>query len=216
MPGHVWYPPSGDGPGLVVVQEIFGISDYIRRRCADLAALGYVVLAPELYWRVEDAEIDESAPDMLEKAVALSQQLDWDTAVADVRAALETVRSICTNGVGLIGFCFGGGLAFNVAALDPPDVLVSYYGSALPQLLHLAPQVQVPSLHHFGTADAYIDMDSVGRIREAVTTNPYTEFLTYPGAGHAFDNPHPQFHHAEASEEAWKATIEFLRTQLHS
>src|SRR5699024_7504310 len=147
MPGHLWIPPGGGGPGLVLVQEIFGVSDYIRQRAADLSALGYVVLVPELYWRMESARIDESEPGYLQRALAQAQRLDWEQAVEDVRAAMRTLRtSPATTGtagdpkVGLVGFCFGGGLAFNVAAVESPDVLVSYYGSALPHLLHLAPQ----------------------------------------------------------------------------
>ncbi|WP_328994507.1 dienelactone hydrolase family protein [Kribbella sp. NBC_01245] len=216
MPARLWLPPSGAGPGLLLLQEIFGISPYIRARAADLAALGYVVLAPEVYWRLDDATVDENAPDLLEKALGLVSRLDWPTAVTDSAAALDQLRlrPEITGGVGLIGFCFGGGLAFNVAAVTSPDVLVSYYGSALPNLLDLAPQVTAPSLHHFGTADAYIDQETVERIRTAVTGNPATEFVLYDGAGHAFDNTLPDFHHPEASRESWARTTDFLAKHL--
>jgi carboxymethylenebutenolidase len=117
------------------------------------------------------------------------------------------------GGVGLLGFCFGGGLAFHVAAVTPVDVLVSYYGSALPGLLGLADQVTVPSLHHFGTADAYISAEAQEQIRAAVTANG-ARFETYEGAGHAFDNPGPMFHHAAASAAAWATTVQFLAEHL--
>lgn len=217
MPAHLWRPPAGQGPGLVLVQEIFGVSDYIRSRAADLAALGYVVLAPEVYWRLDDAEIDETRPDFLDRAMAVAGRVEWEAAVDDVRTALTYLRGLreVTGGVGLVGFCFGGGLAFNVAAVDDVDTLVSYYGSALPGLLDLAAKVRMPSLHHFGTADAYLDADTRARIGDAVTvTNPYTVVETYEGAGHAFDNPHPLFHHAEASEQAWRTTTDFLARTL--
>lgn len=214
MPALLWRPPTGTGPGLVVVQEIFGISSYIRDRAADLAALGYVVLVPEVYWRLTDAEID-SAGDVLDQALSLVQQLDWDLAVADVSATVEHLRGLIevTGPVGLLGFCFGGGLAFAVAAVQPVDVLVSYYGSALGDLLHLADQVQMPSLHHFGTADDYIPVEQQDQIRAAVTAHG-ARFETYAGAGHAFDNPHPMFHHAEASAAAWAVTVQFLAEHL--
>lgn len=216
MPGRLWLPPGGSGPGLLLVQEIFGVSDYIQKRAADLADLGYVVLAPELYWRLDDRELDESEPDVLDRALSLVGRLDWETAVSDAVAALDHLRRLSRvkAGAGVIGFCFGGGLAFNVAAVSPPDVLVSYYGSALPNLLHLAPEVTVPSLHHFGEADAYVLPEDVERIRQAVTAHPGTEFETYPGAGHAFDNPMPAFHHSEASALAWRRTAEFLKSRL--
>lgn len=74
MPAHLWRPEGASGPvpGLVVFQEIFGVSTYIRSRCEDLAELGYAVLAPEIYWRLGSPEIDETAPDFLEQAVALA------------------------------------------------------------------------------------------------------------------------------------------------
>ena len=214
MPVHVWRPAAGSGPGVVVVQEIFGVSDYVRDRAADLAALGHVVLVPEVYWRLPDARIDP-AGDELAQALALVQQVDWDIAVSDVARAVAHLRGMIevTGGVGLVGFCFGGGLAFNAAAVEPVDALVSYYGSALGGLLHLADRVTAPSLHHFGTADAYVDAETQRAIRLAVTVHG-ARFETYEGAGHAFDNPAPQFHHAVASEQAWATTVRFLSQHL--
>ena len=147
MPTQVWLPPGGTGAAVVVFQEIFGVGRYIRSRCADLAALGYVVLAPEIYWRLGVVAVDEDADDLLAQGMGLMQRVDWDTAVADGVAAVRHARGMSevTGDVGAVGFCFGGGLAFNVAAEEPLDALVSYYGSALPQLHPLAPRVGAPS-----------------------------------------------------------------------
>ena len=94
-------------------------------------------------------------------------------------------------------------------------MLVSYYGSALPGLLDLAPQVTAPSLHHFGTADDYIDGPTVERIREAVTAGDATvEVETYEGANHAFDNSDFALHHPSASALAWERTLAFLAREL--
>jgi carboxymethylenebutenolidase len=217
MPGRLWLPPGGTGPGLVLLQEIFGVSRYIQRRAADLAEAGYVVLAPELYWRADPTPIDEAAPGAIEQAYARSQSLDWATTVQDAVAALHHLkaRAEVTGGTGVIGFCFGGGLAFNLAAVDEVDVLVSYYGSALPTLLDLAPQVTAPSLHHFGTADDYLGPEVVSTIREAVSAGgTVVEFETYEGANHAFDNDIFMLHHPEASALAWQRTLNFLGRQL--
>jgi carboxymethylenebutenolidase len=223
MPAHLWWPQEAGHTaraGLVVLQEIFGVSDYIRSRCADLAALGYAVLAPEIYWRLGAPAIDESDPGFLDRALGLVGQVDWPAAVADSVAAADHLRALPgIERVGVVGFCFGGGLAFDVAARSDPAVLVSYYGSALPGLTQLAPEVACPSLHHFGTADSYIVMEEVERIREAVTaggTRDQVELHLHEGAGHAFDNPHPAFHHAKASEEAWEQTTRFLQRHLPS
>jgi carboxymethylenebutenolidase len=150
-------------------------------------------------------------------------RLDWDVAVSDGLAALEAMSGTVpgvTSGPGLVGFCFGGGLAFAVAGQAAPtarrdQVLVSYYGSALPNLLGLADRVTWPSLHHFGLADTYLPPDTVRAIEAAVTAHhDDVTVLTYPGAGHAFDNPSPLFHHAGASEQAWTATTTWLAENL--
>ena len=218
MPARLWTPPSGRGPGVLLFQEIFGVSSYIQRRGAALAEAGYVVLAPELYWRLDPSlpPLDESAPDVVDQAMSRAMSLDWEQTVADGVAALEALTGRDdVDRVGVLGFCFGGGLGFNVAALTQPDCLVSYYGSALPGLLDLAPEVTAPSLHHFGLADDYIDAATVGTIREAVTgANPAVVFETYEGANHAFDNDDFFLFHAEASRLAWGRTLAFLAEHL--
>ncbi len=214
MPAHLWRPESGSGPGMLLVQEIFGVSTYIRQRGEDLAALGYVVLAPELFWRL-GVDAVPAGPDMLQEGMALAGRFDWPAGVADGVAALRALRELpaAAGDVGIIGFCFGGGMAFNIAAVDSPAALVSYYGSALPGLLELAPQVTAPSLHHFGNADAYLDAATVAAITDAVTPQGAV-VETYQGADHAFDNPEFVNFHAAASSAAWERTTAFLREQL--
>ena len=149
--------------------------------------------------------------------MGVASRVDWATAVADVRATFLALRqrSEVTGGTGLIGFCFGGGLAFNVAALEQPDVLVSYYGSSLPGLLDLAADVTAPSLHHFGLADSFIPPDQVARIEAAVAQGPDVVFETYPGADHAFDNSAlTALHNPSASAAAWQKTQMFLADRL--
>ena len=218
MPTQLWLPPRQTGAAVVVFQEIFGVGRYIRSRCADLAALGYVVLAPEIYWRLGVVAVDESADDLLAQGMGLMQQVDWDVATSDGVAAVQHARRMIevTGDVGAVGFCFGGGLAFNVAAEEPVDALVSYYGSALPQLHSLAPLVAAPGLHHFGDADTFIPLETVREIEAAVTAQPDVIFEIHPGAGHAFDNPAPLFHHAEASAAAWASTVRFLSDHLRT
>ncbi len=217
MTAHVWHPDASEGPGIVLLQEIFGVSRYIQRRAADLAAAGYVVLVPELYWRLDRQGVDESAPDAVDQAMALAGQLDWPSAVGDAVAAfahlgaMEEVRGVPA----VLGFCLGGGLAFNVAAETEPAALVSYYGSSLPDLLHLTPRVTCPSLHHFGTADDYLDASTVQTItRELTADGRPTRVEMYEGANHAFDNDDFFLHHPEASREAWGTTLGFLQQHL--
>lgn len=220
MPGHLWRPESDRStkaaPGVLLLQEIFGVSRYIRSRAEDLAKAGYVVLAPELYWRLDRQSVDESAPDVLEQAMGLVGRLDWEQTVADCAAALDALRGRpeVDGGVCVLGFCFGGGLAFNLAAAGDPDVLVEYYGSAVPGLVDLAPQITCPALHHYGLADDYIPPGDVAKVEAAVAGAPNARFETYPGANHAFDNPDFFLHDPEASRLAWRHTLTFLAEHL--
>jgi carboxymethylenebutenolidase len=216
LPARLWRPAGGSGPGLLLLQEIFGVSAYIRRRAADLAGLGYVVLAPEIFHRAGVSEV-ANGPSMLEEALEVTGRVDWDTAVADAVASLRHLRSLegVSGGVGVVGFCYGGGLGYAVVAQEPADALVSYYGSALPDLVRAVPAVSTPSLHHFGEADSYIPMDEVDRIRESVGSGGGpVEFHTYPGADHAFDNDDFVTYDREASERAWGATTDYLTRVL--
>jgi carboxymethylenebutenolidase len=221
LPADLHLPDGGRGPGIVLLQEIFGVTEYVTARARDLAGLGYVVLVPHLYWRLGDPVVSE-AQEGLPEAMALLQRLDWDTAVADASAALAALRGRpeVDGPVAVVGFCFGGGRGFAVAAATAtggagPDALVSYYGSAMPNLLGLAPAVACPSLHHFGLDDAYIPQETVREIESRITADGGdVTFLTYAGAGHAFDNPSPVFHDAAASAQAWVATSQWLAERL--
>ncbi|NUO34970.1 MAG: dienelactone hydrolase family protein [Dermatophilaceae bacterium] len=220
MPAHLFLPPSGHGPGIVVLQEIFGVSGYVQRRAAQLAELGYVVVAPEIFWRLGVTSPIEGE-NALQEGMAVVGRLDWQAAVTDATAAVEWLRGRdeVAGGVGVVGFCFGGGLGFNVAAhleaegSAPLDALVSYYGSALPAL-HDTMTVTAPSLHHFGLSDSFIDTDTVRRIEASLTREPETVFETYAGADHAFDNDDMPWHDPAASTLAWARTEDFVRERL--
>lgn len=215
MPATLVRPDADRGAGIVLVHEIFGRSGYMRRRAADFAALGYTVLLPQVFWRLGADSIDEAGDDALNTAMGVAQRVDWQLAVEDVRAAIMALRDDPATGqrVALVGFCFGGGLAYAAQQgaewTDGADALVSYYGSALPGLVDGEP-VAIPSLHHFGDADAFISRDEVGHIEAAVTAYG-AQFERWPGANHAFDNPAPLgLHDPDASAGAWEVTRAWL------
>lgn len=221
LPVHRWI-PADPRAGIVVVQEIFGISTYIRDRAADLAQAGYVVDVPELYFRLEDPVVADDDPSLLQRGMDLMANTPWEQAVGDLLAATSQLKSdlpdlASSDHLGYVGFCYGGGLAYAAAATaeenegSPIDALVSYYGSALPTLLDR--EVAAPSLHHFGSADQFIPMEQVEKIRTHVE-KAGAEFYLYDGADHAFDNTLTTFHHAQAAAAAWPRTLEFLKQNL--
>ncbi|MDQ6669420.1 MAG: dienelactone hydrolase family protein [Chloroflexota bacterium] len=217
MPAHVARPAVGHGPGVLVLHEIFGITDYLKRRARDLADLGYIAVIPDLYWRMGDRIVlAEDTQEGLQQAFGYLQRLDEAQAVDDAIAAFELLKAApeTDSQVGVLGFCMGGRLAYKLAARAEPDAVVSYYGSGIGALLEDAPKIQSPILFHFGTADAFLPLEEAESIRAAFAAHTNAEVELHEGAGHAFDNPSPMFHHARAAREAWPQTTAFLRRTL--
>jgi carboxymethylenebutenolidase len=217
MPVFAVWPAAGRGPGLVLLQEIFGVTDYMKRRARDLADLGYIVFVPHLYWRLgADVELPENTPEGLQQAFGYMQRLDEPQAVNDAADALAYLRAFPRTGgrAGVFGFCLGGRLAFRVGAAADPDVVVSYYGSGIGSLLENAADLSAPIVFHFGEADQFLPVEEADRIGAAFAGRAGTEVHMHAGAGHAFDNPSPMFHHQSASEEAWPQTAAFLGRYL--
>jgi carboxymethylenebutenolidase len=213
----VWLPDSGSGPGLLLIQEIFGISDYIRAVAEDLAGLGYVVAAPDLFWRIEpgfDAAHDQ---DGLARSLEMGQRFDAEQGVADSVAALDHLAELpeVDGGLGVIGFCLGGTIAYFVAGQAEVAAVVSYYGSGVPDNLELLEQISSPVQFQFGGSDGYISREQVARVEEAAAGKPNVEVHVEEDAGHAFHNrKSAMFHMPEPAERAWQRTEEFLRRHL--
>ncbi len=213
----VWIPDSRSGPGLLLIQEIYGVSSYIRAVAEDLAGLGYVVAAPDLFWRLKPGHQAAHDQEGLTESLALASRFDMETGVADAVAALGHLAAMreVDGGTGIIGFCFGGTVAYLAAARTEPMVVVSYYGSAVPDHLDLLDDISGPLQFQFGGSDAYIPRDQVRRVEEAVAARPNVEINVEEEAGHAFHNRMADmFHQPEPARRAWRRTEEFLRRHL--
>ncbi len=212
--------PDSPGPGILLFQEIFGINDNMRGLADRLARAGYVVLVPDVFWRIEPGfeRKDESA---LEECMAMVQQLDWDTVPEDISATHAQLLSLpeCTGPVGAVGFCLGGSLAFLAAARSRVDgkgidAAVSYYGSGNNGMLPLLDAVQCPVLFHYGDRDPFIPLESIEEVERAVAGRPGMRVERYD-AGHAFSNwDAPSMYDQPAAEAAWASTQEFLGQHL--
>jgi carboxymethylenebutenolidase len=213
----VWVPDAGTGPGLLLLQEIFGVGDYIRAVAEDLADLGYVVGAPDLFWRIRpghQAVHDEAG---VAESLELSGRFDAELGVADSAVALAHLRSLpeLAGGVGVIGFCLGGSLAYSLAAQAELDAVVSFYGSTVPGNLGLLETITIPVQFHFGGNDPYIPRDQVAAVEQAVAGHDSAEVHVEEEAGHAFHNRMaPMFHMPEPAARAWQRTEEFLGRHL--
>lgn len=158
-------PQHTPAPGIVVLQEIFGINDNIRTLSDRLAAAGYVVLAPDMFWRIERRfeRKDESG---LADGMARVQKLDFEKAAGDLAATVAHLRALpeCDGRVGAVGFCLGGTLAFLTAAVAGADAAVSYYGSGTAGQLHLLERISCPLLFHYGDNDPYIPEEQIAAV----------------------------------------------------
>jgi carboxymethylenebutenolidase len=213
----VWLPESGRGPGLVLIQEIFGLDAYLVGVAGDLAALGYVVAVPELFRRFAPGWSSEHDEAGVTRAMEVSGAFDPALGLSDVLATLAHLRALpeVTTGAGVLGFCLGGSLAFSAAAAGTPDVAISFYGSTVASDLAALAEVTCPLQFHFGGQDPFIPRSDVRAVEEAVASHPGAEIHVQEEAGHAFhNNVAPMFHHPEAAARAWALTVAFLRRAL--
>lgn len=181
-------PECGSGPGIVLLQEIFGVNANMRAIADLYAEEGYTVLAPDLFWRIEPGvELGWSNADM-QKAFALYKQFDVDAAIPDITAAVSALRAhpACTGQVGALGFCLGGLLAVLSAAQCGVDCAVGYYGVGLGSRLEEAAAITAPLVLHFGTEDSHVPLEALAAIKDRLGGKPNVEIHTYQGAGHSF------------------------------
>ncbi|MBV9606236.1 MAG: dienelactone hydrolase family protein [Solirubrobacterales bacterium] len=216
LDAHVALPEAGSGPGIVVLQEIFGVGGYIKESAERLAGLGYVAMAPDLYWRIERNLALDHDKEGLGRAFEVVQKLDLELAVRDSVDAVKALRALpevaeAGGRAGVLGFCLGGTLAFGVAIEDDPDVAVCYYGSGIAGMLDRGNRIGCPVLFHFGGQDQYIPREQIDRVCDFADSHPNMECHVQEDAGHAFDNHEaPMFHQPEPAARAWEITRQFL------
>jgi carboxymethylenebutenolidase len=144
------------------------------------------------------------------------QKFDFPQGVADCVASLHRLEELpeVSGGVGVIGFCLGGTLAYLTAAVGSPVCCVSYYGSGVPGMLEQLDNIQCPVLYHFGESDSYIPIEQVDALRAAVEGKDVMTLNVEP-AGHAFDNHESEtFWNEAAAASAWAQTSQFLARHL--
>jgi carboxymethylenebutenolidase len=213
----VWLPDAGTGPGLLLIQEIFGVSEYISAVAEDLAGLGYVVAAPDLFWRLRPGHKAGHDQEGLTESLDLASKFDFAAGVADAGAALRALTALpeVEGGTGVIGFCLGGSIAYFLAAQAELEAVVSYYRSAVHDNLQILAQIRAPLQLQYGGNDPYISRDQVRQVEVAVADHPGAEINVEEDAGHAFHNRMaPMFHVPEPAARAWRRTEEFLQRHL--
>jgi carboxymethylenebutenolidase len=210
-------PASGRGPGLVVIQEIFGVNDVVRDLCDQHAAHGRFALAPDLFWRQEPGvQISDRTEPELKKAFGLMSGFNMEKGVADIATALTYLRGLpgCTGKAGAIGHCLGGLLAYLTACQTDSDATVGYYGVNIQNRLKDASGIHNPLMLHIAGHDEYVPPDAQEKIVAALKDQPQVTLYRYPEMGHAFARPGGKHYDQANAELANTRTETFLRQHL--
>jgi len=205
LDAYVAEPTAKAKGGIVVVQEIFGVTDHIKRIADQYAVAGYKAIAPAMFDRVKPGvTLDYSE---IQQGIAYMQQLKWPDTLADLEAAAKEARP--SGSAAVVGFCWGGTVA-HVAASDLNfDAAVSYYGGGVAKLLDKRPHC--PVMYHFGDQDGSIPMPDIDKIKKAY---PDSALYVYPGAGHGFNCDERGSYSAADAKLAFGRSIAFLDERL--
>jgi carboxymethylenebutenolidase len=214
---YVATPKSGKGPGVLVVQEVFGVNPWVRAVVDGLALQGYLALAPDLFWRHEPGlQLDERNEIQRAKAYKLYARFDDNHGVADLVSSLAVLRDhpSCSGKVGSLGYCLGGRLAYLLAARSDADCNVSYYAVGLEKCLDEAAAIDRPLLLHMGENDAFVPRAAQARIKAGLEGHPLVTIHSYPSAEHAFARFGGTSYDQASAKLANTRTVEFLRRHL--
>lgn len=210
--GYLAKPDSGKGPGVVVLQEWWGLVDHIKDVCDRFAKEGFVALAPDLYHGETTTSPDEAGKLMMALNIGRTEK--------DMRGAVQHLLDLEEtqgNRVGSVGFCMGGQLSLYAACANPQQIgaCVIFYGIH-PEVNPRIENLQAPVLGFFGRDDEMVKPEAVNKLEARLKKEDKTvEFHIYDGCGHAFFNDtRPDTYNEEAAKGAWEKMLAFYREQL--
>lgn len=209
-------PQAGKGPGIVLCQEIFGVNAYVRETADAYAEEGYVVLAPDLFWRMEPGVDMGYSEAEWQRAFGYFQKFDVDKGILDIGATVKALRgrAECTGKVGVLGHCLGGKLAYLTACRVDVDAAVGYYGVGIEGSLDEAKDIKCPVVLHFAELDKYCSGEAREQIKAALGKRGGIEIYTYPGVDHAFARTMGDHYDKPASIMAHSRSIALFRKAL--
>jgi carboxymethylenebutenolidase len=210
-------PSCGVGLGLVLLQEIFGVNQYMRAIADEYAARGFVVACPDLFWRQEPGvQLTDKTDREWQRALELYKGLDEAKAVSDAAATLAFLRQhpACTSKVGAVGFCLGGKLAYLMATRADPDCSVAYYGVGIESALTEAARISCPTMLHLAARDQFCPPSAQAQIHQTLDAHPLITLYVYAEQDHAFARIGGAHFDAQAAELAHLRTLEFFVRHL--
>jgi carboxymethylenebutenolidase len=209
--GYLAVPPSGSGPGVLVIQEWWGLVEHIKHLCDRFAAEGFAALAPDLYHGVATRSPDEAGK--------LFMALNIARAAADLRGAADSLLDrpqVTSDKIGAVGFCMGGQLALYAGAEFPDRIgaVVDFYG--LHPKVRIEPsRIRVPVLAHFAERDNSVKLaDAKALVAGIEAAGGSIEAHFYPASHAFFNDSRPTVYDRDCAEMAWTRTLDFLRKHL--
>jgi carboxymethylenebutenolidase len=214
---HISRPVTLPAPAVVVLHEVFGVNADIRATCDELAAQGFIGIAPDLFWRQEPGvDLDVTSEADWQHGLRLYAAFDRDTGARDV---MQTVRTAVdfresTGKVAVLGYCLGGLMVFLTAARYQIDAAVAYHGGETEKYLGEVSGLKASMLMHLGEEDEFISKTAQAQIKTALAKKPNATVYSYPGQRHAFARHNGAHYNAAAAALANRRTSEFLKQQL--
>ncbi len=206
---YVAHPQGEPLAGLIVVQEIFGVNAHIRAVTDGYAKDGFLAVAPAIFDRIEPGiELGYEPADM-QKAMSLFPKIDIDKTVQDIAATLDYAAKATHKKVGILGYCFGGTMAWLAATRLRPAAAIGYYGGRIGN--YAAETPSAPVMLHFGKTDSHIPAEEVEKVK---TAHPEVQIYWYENAGHAFNRDIGSGYNPEAAKLARQRSLEFLKKHL--
>jgi carboxymethylenebutenolidase len=216
IPVYVAAPAEQVTAAMIVIPEIFGLNAGIRKKCDDWAALGYLAVAPDIFWRfAPGVELNPDVPEQMQEAFGYFGQFDPDKGVLDIEALIKWLRT--ENGidkVGLVGFCLGGKLAYMAACRTDIDASVGYYGVMIDKMLNESHAIANPLMLHIPTADHFVGPEAQQAIHDGLGSNAKVTLFDYAGLDHGFAAETGNRRDEAGAQLADGRTREFFAKQL--
>jgi carboxymethylenebutenolidase len=214
---YIAQPKTLPAPAVVVLQELFGVNDDIRKTCDELAEQGFLAVAPDLFWRQEPGvDLSVTSQSDWQHGLRLYQAYDREAGAAGVSDTAETVARLpgCTGRVGVLGYCLGALMTFLTAVRYGANAAVAYHGGDTEKYLGEADELDTPLLMHLGEEDEFISKAAQAEIKAALAGKPNAMVYSYPGQYHAFSRHNGAHYNAAAAALAHERTYEFLHRHL--
>ena len=214
---YVARPAAARAPAIVVIQEIFGVNAVMRGIADGFAAVGFLAICPDLFWRIEPGvDITDHSEAEWNKAFALYNAFDVDLGVKDIAATIAHVRADagCSGKVGAVGFCLGGLLAFLTATRTDIDASVGYYGVGIEKHVGEADKLADPLMLHIAEEDQFVPKEAQKLIIASLKNHPHVELWCYPDRDHAFARPGGEHYNATDAGQAYARTLALFKQAL--